>query len=104
MQQVTQRLVDDLDPTGETAADETILWSFAGLDMTIDLSQLNAETLRAILAPYLAASRRVEGPAGRRKASSMRKDQREARTWLQSHGHVVPARGRLSAELLVKGQ
>lgn len=90
------RLVDDLD--GESEATETVSFGIDGKEMVIDLSDEHAAALRQILAPYVAAGRR----AGRHRhaATSSRRDPSAVRSWLSDHGHVVPSRGRLSADLL----
>ena len=59
MAQVTRvRLVDDLDGS---EADESISFALDGLALEIDLSNDNADKLRDIFAPYIAAARRGAG-------------------------------------------
>jgi Lsr2 len=63
MAQVTNiRLVDDIDGTG---ADESVSFGIDGRSLEIDLSNENAEKLRAVFAPYIAAARRGDRRAAR---------------------------------------
>ena len=62
-QVTTVRLVDDLDGT---EADESISFALDGLALEIDLSNDNAEKLRGVFAPYVAAARRADGRRARR--------------------------------------
>lgn len=100
MEERTVRLVDDLD--GESEAAETIEWSVDRIDYTIDLSEVNAATLRAVLAPYIAAARLASGvvPKRRQAPSGARRDLSAVRTWLQSAGYAIGDRGRISADLM----
>ncbi|MDT7746048.1 MAG: hypothetical protein QOE59_5126, partial [Actinomycetota bacterium] len=62
-------LVDDLEGT---EADETVELALDGVTYQIDLSAKNAEALRDIFAPYIAAGRRTGGrrSPGRPRSSS----------------------------------
>ena len=104
MAQVTRvRLVDDLDGT---EADESISFAFDGVALEIDLSNDNAEKLRGIFAPYIAAARRGDGQRARRPqrirmaSTAPREDTRPIREWAAANGFTVSARGRLSAEVM----
>jgi hypothetical protein len=104
MAQVTKvRLVDDLDG-GE--ADESVSFTLDGKSLEIDLSNENAEKLRDILAPYIAAARRGDGqPVGRQKRMSEASTASpgaagEIRAWAAANGFNVSARGRISAEVM----
>ena len=56
------RLVDDIDG-GE--ADESVSFGIDGRSLEIDLSSENAEKLRSVLAPYIAAARGGGRPSTR---------------------------------------
>jgi len=102
MAQVTKvRLVDDLDG-GE--ADESVRFAIDGRGLEIDLSKDNADKLREILAPYIAAARRG-GPAPRRQQRMSTSAQRgedtgAVRAWAVANGFTVSARGRISSEVM----
>jgi hypothetical protein len=72
-QKTVVSLIDDLD--GQSEADETVEYAIDGVTYEIDKD--NAEALREVLAPYIAAARRTGGRArsgpgsrGRSSASS----------------------------------
>ncbi|WP_147201168.1 Lsr2 dimerization domain-containing protein, partial [Pseudonocardia asaccharolytica] len=64
------RLVDDL--TGEQA-DETVVFGLDGKGYEIDLSKAHAESLRNVLAEFVAAARRADGGRRGRRASAGRR-------------------------------
>lgn len=102
------RLVDDLDGTD---AEETIAFGLDGKTYEIDLSTVNAQTLREALAPFVAAARVVRRP-GRRQLASVptgsaavakrapRGEAQEKRAWLAANGwpELANKRGRFSVE------
>jgi hypothetical protein len=116
-QKTVVSLLDDLD--GESEADETVEYALDGVTYEIDLTTENAEDLREIFAPYIAAARRTGGRrasgGGRsRPASSSRSGSsssspgsgsgiaargrqalKEIRTWAKENGWTVSDRGRL---------
>ena len=102
-QVTTVRLVDDLDGT---EADESISFALDGLALEIDLSNDNAEKLRGIFAPYIAAARRGDGQRARRPqrmsvaSTAPRADAGPIREWAAANGFTVSARGRISAEVM----
>ena len=102
-QVTTVRLVDDLDGT---EADESISFALDGVAFEIDLSNDNAEKLRGIFAPYIAAARRGNGQHARRPqristgSTAPRADTRPIREWAVANGFTVSARGRISAEVM----
>jgi hypothetical protein len=88
MAQVTKvRLVDDLDGSD---ADESVSFTLDGKALEIDLSAANAERLREILAPYIAAARHGDRhePTG------------PIREWAAANGFEVSARGRISSQIM----
>jgi hypothetical protein len=104
MAQVTKvRLVDDLDGS---EADESISFTLDGNALEIDLSTENAEKLRDILAPYIAAARRGDRQPVRRQQpmSAASAAPREAtgpiREWAAANGFKISARGRISAHVI----
>ena len=102
-QVTTVRLVDDMDGT---EADESISFALDGLALEIDLSNDNAEKLRGIFAPYIAAARPEGGPRARRPqrigvaSTAPRADTGAIREWAAANGFTVAARGRISAEVV----
>jgi len=95
-------LVDDLD---NSVAEETIEFALEGKTYEIDLSGPNVAKLRDVLAPYVAAARRVGGGRSDRRSRAAdgvgaRRDVRAARAWLKEHGYPVPRRGRLRPEYI----
>ncbi|MFT3860404.1 histone-like nucleoid-structuring protein Lsr2 [Micropruina sp.] len=96
-QRIVYRLEDDLD---NSEAAETIVFGVDSVSYEIDLSEVNAQKLRDLLAPYVAAGRRV---GGRRKTGARRKvggsSASEIRAWASENGYVVSARGRVPAEV-----
>lgn len=111
-QRVNVVLVDDLD--GEEAT-ETVAFAVDGAQYEIDLSADNADKLREALAPYIAHARRANSSSGRRRSSgggggrssggrsgsgsAGGASAAEIRSWARQHGHEVPERGRVSAEV-----
>ena len=74
--------------------------------LEIDLSNDNAETLRGIFAPYIAAARRGDGQRARRPqlmsmaSTAPREGAGPIREWAAANGFTVSARGRISAEVM----
>ncbi len=105
-QKVRIELVDDLDGSAiAEGSGETLTFGIDGAQYELDLSDKNAKKLRDMLAPYIAASRRVGGAKrGRPKGSgtTARRDPEQTKAikaWGEANGFKVPARGRLSKEL-----
>ena len=109
-QKTVVTFLDDLD--GESEAEGTVPFTLDGVEYEIDLTKENAEDLREIFAPYIAAGRRTGGrrassPARSRSTSSSTSSSgsgplargREAlkaiRDWAKSEGWAVSDRGRL---------
>ncbi len=100
-QKVQVVLVDDID--GGTA-DETITFSLDGVTYEIDLNNEHAAELRAAMAPWVGAGRKVGGRAQRtaRRGSAAprsRSTSTQIRDWGRENGYTVNERGRISAEL-----
>jgi len=90
-------MVDDLDGREMNGTGKTISFAHGGNTYEIDLSEQNARKLQEVLAPYVAAGRRV---GGRRPVLDTDKpDLHAMRTWAKSHGIKVSERGRVSQEV-----
>ncbi|MFE5853152.1 Lsr2 family protein [Streptomyces sp. NPDC056500] len=74
-------IVDDLDPTGVTLADETVTFALDGQDYEIDLSSANASRLRSQLEEFRQAGRPVRRKSGTGSA--------RARAWAIEHGLIA---------------
>ncbi|MEQ6896789.1 Lsr2 family protein [Microbacterium sp. KR10-403] len=101
---IVHQLVDDIDGTVlEPGQGQTVLFSLDGVGFEIDLTDANADALRATLAPYVSAARAVSGTRGRRaaaKPSAGRRDLAAVRAWARDNGHQVSDRGRVPATVL----
>ncbi|MEV8601878.1 Lsr2 family protein [Streptomyces griseoviridis] len=86
MQKTVITLVDDLDPSGETLADETMTFGLDGVTYEIDLSSENAHVLRARLKEFKAAGRVVK-----RAAQSTPTPASDGATYSRHQGGVDPA-------------
>lgn len=99
-QKVQVLLVDDLDG-GE--ADETVAFSLDGTTYEIDLSDKNAEQMRAALAPFVGGARRAgAGKRRRGRAPSNRERSADIRAWAKSRGIKVNERGRIPAQVVAQ--
>lgn len=95
-------LVDDLD--GSEAA-ETVVFSVAGRDYEIDLSEVHAQQLREAIGPFVKAGRRLSGGRGRGGTTpapavsrGRGRDQTAGiREWARANGFEVSSRGRIPA-------
>jgi hypothetical protein len=113
-QKTVVSLIDDLD--GESEADETVEYAVDGVTYEIDLTKDNAEALREVFAPYIAAARRTGGRArpgtgsrGRSSSSAgavsnaavrSREALKAIRDWAKGNGWTVSDRGRLPTNVL----
>jgi hypothetical protein len=107
---VTIEISDDTD---DNRADQTVPFGLDGVSYEIDLSNRNANTLRAALTPFVSAARRT---GGRRikvavgqathstKAESETTDEytaaHDVRSWARDHGYDVSNRGRIPASVV----
>ncbi|OKH95404.1 histone-like nucleoid-structuring protein Lsr2 [Streptomyces uncialis] len=92
---IVTTITDDLDGK---EADETVAFALDGKTYEIDLSNKNAKKLRAALAPFAEAGRKV-GRGGKPKAASAGRnnDTAQIREWAKVNGYEVNDRGRVSA-------
>ena len=104
--QIIHKLVDDLDG-GD--AEETVKFALDGTQYEIDLSAKNAEKLREVFAPYVAAGSKagrggvvVGGRAarGRGGASADREQNKAVRAWAKREGREISDRGRIPQEIV----
>jgi hypothetical protein len=104
--QIIHKLVDDLDG-GD--AEETVKFALDGTQYEIDLSAKNAEKLREVFAPYVAAGSKagrggvvVGGRAarGRGGASADREQNKAIRAWAKREGREISDRGRIPQEIV----
>jgi len=98
-QKIQTLFIDDLDG-GE--AEGTVSFALDGSDYEIDLSEAHARELRATLARYAGAGRKVTGttrrPARRRdRAAADGHSTTEIRDWAKANGFEVKDRGRIPA-------
>jgi hypothetical protein len=104
--QVITSLIDDID--GKPAS-QTIEFGLDGVSYSIDLSDRNADKLRAALHPYIDAGTRVGRVAsgGRRigvrtglPARTSRDQTAAIREWAAKAGHEISNRGRIPARIV----
>ncbi|MFC4498451.1 MULTISPECIES: histone-like nucleoid-structuring protein Lsr2 [Streptomyces] len=113
MQKTIITLVDDLDPSGETEADETVTFGLDGVTYEIDLTSENAHVLRSRLKEFKQAGRVVKTsgkrasqstatPAGDGATYSRHQggvDPAAVRAWAKQQGLKMPERGRVPKEV-----
>jgi hypothetical protein len=107
-QKVIYELIDDLDGTASEDI-STVSFSLDGADYEIDLTEENAENLRATLEEFVGAARRTGGrikrntgttkPAPSRPAAS-REQTKAIREWAKQNGFELADRGRIPANVI----
>ncbi|MFI6999328.1 Lsr2 family protein [Nocardia sp. NPDC050175] len=99
--QVVVTLIDDYD--GKSSAEETVTFGLDGASYEIDLSVLNASTLRGIFEHWTPHARKVgrapRGKTTKARPAASREDSAAIRDWATKNGHNVSARGRISAKV-----
>lgn len=97
-QKTIVQLTDDIDG-GEAV--ETVTFALEGVNYEIDLNAKNAAKLRAAVAPFQTAGRRVGAPArtGRRNATRDY-EPKAVRAWAVSNKIEVPERGRIPSAVI----
>lgn len=93
-QKVQVVLVDDIDGG---AAEETVKFALDGVSYEIDLTSAHASELRAAVAPWVKAARKVSGRTAARGRSAG--DTGKVRAWAKANGFAVSERGRISADV-----
>jgi hypothetical protein len=102
-QKVLVQLVDDL--TGAASDDiSTVLFGLDGANYEIDLTEENAERLRAALADYVGSARRTGGRIKRgarpTNGSAANGEAGQVREWAAENGFELSARGRIPGHVL----
>ncbi|MFI5708998.1 Lsr2 family protein [Kribbella sp. NPDC051620] len=94
-------LTDDLDGTDIPAGKgQTVPFALDGQTYEIDLTNKNAGALRKVLAPYVAAGRRVTTARGvKMKRTQVGPDARTVKEWARANGYEVNDRGRVPHEI-----
>lgn len=102
-QRVEIVLTDDVD---NGPADQTVSFTLDGVEYEIDLSDANAEKLRADFAPWVGHARRSGGRRRRstgtsaaRSNDSGKASATEVRAWASEQGMQVSSRGRVPTEV-----
>lgn len=93
-QKVHVLLIDDID--GSTAS-TTVNFALDGARYEIDLNETHAAELRAALAPWIKAGRKVTSRSVGRPRTS--EDVAKIRAWAKSAGYSVSERGRIPANI-----
>jgi hypothetical protein len=93
--QVIERLVDDIDGSEAT---QSVYFGIDGRSYQIDLNEKHGAELRAKLAPFLGAARRLDlHTVNTRSAATTDKDRNGAiRRWALDEGVELPTRGRIA--------
>ncbi|MFB8276970.1 histone-like nucleoid-structuring protein Lsr2 [Nocardia colli] len=99
---VVVTLVDDFD--GKSSAEETVVFGLDGVSYEIDLSVLNASTLRGIFEQWTPNARKVgrapRGTSSKARPAATRENTAAIREWATKNGHKVSTRGRIAAEIV----
>ncbi len=100
---IVHQLIDDLD--GSVLGDgdgETLRFSLDGNAYEIDLGRAHADALRAALAPYIRAGRRVSAGSTSKggKRASRTPEAARIRAWAAANGYTVSERGRVPAPVV----
>lgn len=103
-QKIQTLLIDDLDGSN---AEGTVLFGLDGSQYEIDLNTGHAGELRATLARYTEAARKVHGPArrstqGRRRPAADGTTNAELRAWANAQGIEIKDRGRIPADVVAR--
>jgi hypothetical protein len=97
---VSVLVTDDLDGSPDA---NTSSFGIDGVLYEIDLAAKNQAKLSKVLAPYIAAGRRVRprrSPSRTGFSASTRADNSAVRTWATENGLAVSTGGRISADVL----
>ena len=103
-QKVQTFFIDDFDGS---EAEGTVLFGLDGTQYEIDLNTSHAKELRATLARYIDAGRKVTSTARRagqngRKTPADGISNTEVRIWAKAHDLEVKDRGRVPADVLAQ--
>jgi hypothetical protein len=105
-QKVIVQLVDDLDG-GD--ANETVRYALDGVSYEIDVSEKNAQRLRATMEEFTSKSRRAAGgrqtqARGARRGAVRSSEPGAVRVWARENGYTLSDRGRIPADVMEKYQ
>lgn len=99
---ITTTLVDDIDPTQE--ASETVSFALDGTTYEIDLTEENAQSIRALIGTWAGYARVIARPrpvsSGKRRDRNADYDPVAVREWAKSQGIELSERGRISASVI----
>lgn len=110
--QTLVEVYDDLDgEVIDSGLEQTVEFSYGGVDYRMDLRPSNAEAFDELMKPYIDAAERVTASrpvkratsTGTRAASGSGRSKEElqaVRDWAAKNGHEVAPRGRIKSEVL----
>jgi hypothetical protein len=96
-QKTIVELIDDVD--GGTAT-QTVRFGLDGTQYEIDLSEENANKLRAALADFVANGRKLSRSGQPYRHVQVGPAARDVRAWARAKGYEVPERGRVPREFV----
>jgi len=74
-----------------------VKFAVEGSQYEIDLSTAHAAEMRAALAPWVAAARKVSVRSSTKARAGSGSDVSKVRAWAKANGHDVSERGRIAA-------
>lgn len=92
-------LIDDVD--GDVAT-ESVVFGLDGTTYEMDLDADHAAELRAVLAPFVAAARRISASGAPVTRVATGYDPQALRAWAAAHQIALPARGRIPADVVAR--
>jgi hypothetical protein len=93
-------LIQLVDDTDGSEADQTVRFGLDGASYEIDLSGKNASALRQSLDDWVKHARKVSGRTTRPRTSGTAVNLKAVRVWAAANGIEVSNRGRVSASVL----
>lgn len=102
---IIHQLVDDIDGTVlEPGQGETIIFALDGTSYEIDLTEAHSTELRAALAPFISAGRRLQrttaATSSAAKRTARNPETKAIRAWAAENGHAISERGRIPATII----
>lgn len=92
--------VDQVSDLDGVPADETVKFSLDTTDYEIDLSAVQAQEMRAGLAPFVTHARKRPGRPRRGKRRPSRPDLPDIRTYARARGYDINERGRVPTQII----
>ncbi len=77
----------------------TVAFGLDGNDYEVDLTADEQSRLRDALSSYIAKATKATPTGQRYTNTTVTADSKTVRAWAQSHGHQVPSKGRVPAEI-----